>query len=278
MRDAFHDQLDSIVDDLVDICRTWSRPPCAWPPRRCSTGDAEIAEQVICRRRRDRRRPRAGRGAASFELLALQQPVASDLRMLVAALRMVSELERMGDLSVHVAKIARLRVPERRRARRAACRPSQRMADGRRGDGRAGSPDHRRPRRRGRARARGGRRGDGPAAPHRRSPSCSPTTGRTASSRPSTSPCSAATTSGSPTTPSRSPAASSSSSPARPATCTSERESVTNGRDPRDHDRLVTDYRGSAALVRDGRGGGLAASGSRYSPPGTVGRRSSSRR
>ena len=32
--------------------------------------------------------------------------------MLVAALRMVSDLERMGDLSVHVAKIARLRVPE----------------------------------------------------------------------------------------------------------------------------------------------------------------------
>jgi len=29
----------------------------------------------------------------------------------VAALRMVTELERMGDLSVHVAKIARLRVP-----------------------------------------------------------------------------------------------------------------------------------------------------------------------
>jgi phosphate transport system protein len=32
--------------------------------------------------------------------------------MLVASLRMVGEFERMGDLSVHVAKIARLRVPE----------------------------------------------------------------------------------------------------------------------------------------------------------------------
>jgi phosphate transport system protein len=48
----------------------------------------------------------------SFELLALQQPVAKDLRMLVAGLRMVADLERMGDLSVHVAKVARLRVPE----------------------------------------------------------------------------------------------------------------------------------------------------------------------
>ncbi len=48
----------------------------------------------------------------AFNLLSLQQPVAGDLRVVVSALRMVSELERMGDLSVHVAKIARLRVPE----------------------------------------------------------------------------------------------------------------------------------------------------------------------
>ena len=47
----------------------------------------------------------------AFSLLSLQAPVAGDLRVVVAALRMVSELERMGDLSVHVAKIARLRVP-----------------------------------------------------------------------------------------------------------------------------------------------------------------------
>jgi phosphate transport system protein len=32
--------------------------------------------------------------------------------MLVAALRMVADLERMGDLSVHVAKVARLRIPD----------------------------------------------------------------------------------------------------------------------------------------------------------------------
>ena len=47
----------------------------------------------------------------AFSLLSLQQPVAGDLRVVVSALRMVTELERMGDLSVHVAKIARLRVP-----------------------------------------------------------------------------------------------------------------------------------------------------------------------
>ena len=39
-----------------------------------------------------------------FELMARQAPVASDLRMLVAALRMVADLERMGDLAAHVAR------------------------------------------------------------------------------------------------------------------------------------------------------------------------------
>ncbi len=48
----------------------------------------------------------------TYELLARQQPVAGDLRMLVAALRMVADLERMGDLSVHIAKVARMRMPD----------------------------------------------------------------------------------------------------------------------------------------------------------------------
>lgn len=74
------------------------------------TGDAEIAERVISADIEiDRARERVEDSA--FALLSLQQPVAGDLRTVVAALRMVSELERMGDLSVHVAKIARLRVP-----------------------------------------------------------------------------------------------------------------------------------------------------------------------
>jgi phosphate transport system protein len=48
----------------------------------------------------------------SFDILARQAPVAGDLRTLVASLRMVADLERMGDLSVHVAKVARLRFPD----------------------------------------------------------------------------------------------------------------------------------------------------------------------
>ena len=47
-----------------------------------------------------------------LELLALQQPVATDLRFIVTSLRISADLERMGDLARHVAKVARLRYPE----------------------------------------------------------------------------------------------------------------------------------------------------------------------
>ena len=88
------------------------------------TGDAEKAEDVISADSEiDQATERVEDNC--FSLLSLQQPVAGDLRVIVSALRMVSELERMGDLSVHVAKIARLRVPERRRARARSARPSR---------------------------------------------------------------------------------------------------------------------------------------------------------
>jgi len=110
MRNAYFDQLDSIVDELVDMTQV-VQVAVARATQALLTADAEIAERVIsddaaidaARERVEER---------SFELLALQQPVASDLRMLVAALRMVADLELMGDLSVHVAKVARLRVPQ----------------------------------------------------------------------------------------------------------------------------------------------------------------------
>ena len=109
MRNAYSDQLDTIVADLVamthDVQQALGRATHA-----LLTADGHIADQVV-----------AGDAAIDamrdlvedrcFELLALQQPVAGDLRMLVAALRMVADLERMGDLSVHVAKVAQLRMP-----------------------------------------------------------------------------------------------------------------------------------------------------------------------
>jgi phosphate transport system protein len=47
-----------------------------------------------------------------FTLLARQQPVAGDLRIVTAAMRIVADLERMGDLAVHIAKVARMRFPD----------------------------------------------------------------------------------------------------------------------------------------------------------------------
>jgi phosphate transport system protein len=109
MREAFHEQLDGIFNDLADICGN-VEIAVRLATEALLSGDAEIAEKVISADVEiDRSRERVEDSA--FLLLSLQQPVASDLRTVVAALRMVSELERMGDLSVHVAKIARLRVP-----------------------------------------------------------------------------------------------------------------------------------------------------------------------
>src|SRR5688500_8345423 len=110
MREAFHDQLDSIFSDLALVCGDVQRAV-RLATQALLTGDAEKAEDVISA---DSAIDQAtGRVEDNcFALLSLQQPVAGDLRVVVSALRMVSELERMGDLSVHVAKIARLRVPE----------------------------------------------------------------------------------------------------------------------------------------------------------------------
>ncbi len=46
-----------------------------------------------------------------YDLLARQAPVASDLRLVVTALHIGADLERMGDLACHVAKIAQRRAP-----------------------------------------------------------------------------------------------------------------------------------------------------------------------
>lgn len=110
MRDAYTDQLDAIFDDLAGISRR-VQVAVQDATQALMTGDSSIAERVISEDAEiDRARERVEDNA--FGLLSLQQPVAGDLRTIVAALRMVAELERMGDLSVHVAKVARLRVPD----------------------------------------------------------------------------------------------------------------------------------------------------------------------
>ncbi|MGR4009364.1 phosphate signaling complex protein PhoU [Leucobacter sp. 1207-22] len=48
----------------------------------------------------------------AIDILARQQPVASDLRLVVGALRMGASLQRMGDLAEHIAQLSRYRYPE----------------------------------------------------------------------------------------------------------------------------------------------------------------------
>ena len=50
-------------------------------------------------------------GEAAFALLALQAPVAGDLRLVFGSFQNVAHAERMGALALHVAKIARRRHP-----------------------------------------------------------------------------------------------------------------------------------------------------------------------
>lgn len=109
MRETYHEQLEDILAELERMTRTVSTAV-----RRSTTAllqaDIRQAEAVIAA---DIELDAAGEGVEEkvFELMARQAPVANELRMLVAALRMVADLERMGDLAAHVSKIARLRYP-----------------------------------------------------------------------------------------------------------------------------------------------------------------------
>jgi phosphate transport system protein len=110
MRDVFHDELDDIGAGVTEMIRLVAAA------MESATGallDADLAraERVIeADARVDALRIELEDRA--FQMIARQQPVASDLRQLVATLHLVSDLERMGDLALHVAKIARLRFPE----------------------------------------------------------------------------------------------------------------------------------------------------------------------
>ena len=110
MRDQYYEQLDAIVDDLVNLTGTVRRAV-ASSTNALLDADARLAEVVIAGDAEIDEETEAIEERALL-LLATQQPVATDLRQLVATLRMVTDLQRMGDLSVHVAKVARMRIPD----------------------------------------------------------------------------------------------------------------------------------------------------------------------
>ena len=109
MRDAFHDDLDSIGLSLVEMSQL-ANTAMVRATKAILEADLAIAEEVISE---DERIDNLHHDldTRTLTLLARQQPVAGDLRTIVASIRMSSDIERMGDLAHHIAKLARMRYP-----------------------------------------------------------------------------------------------------------------------------------------------------------------------
>jgi phosphate transport system protein len=110
VRDAYHEELDSLSDRLVEMTRL-VRSAMARAVTALLDADLRLSEEVISGDEHINKID-AELEETVFDLMARQQPVAGDLRMVVTALRMSGDLERMGDLAVHIAKTARRRHPE----------------------------------------------------------------------------------------------------------------------------------------------------------------------
>lgn len=109
MRKVFQAELHQIGEELTQISQLVTEAM-KKATQAFETADTELAQDVIAADARidflqndlDER---------AIDILALQGPVASDLRMIVGSLRMSASLERMGDLARHIAQLARLRYP-----------------------------------------------------------------------------------------------------------------------------------------------------------------------
>ncbi|GAA1353357.1 phosphate signaling complex protein PhoU [Falsarthrobacter nasiphocae] len=109
MRKAFQEELATINDELIKIAELVTAA-LEQAVQALESSDTELAQNVIAADAKidfvqhevDER---------SIDVLALEGPVASDLRFVVGTLRMSISLERMGDLARHVAQLVRLRYP-----------------------------------------------------------------------------------------------------------------------------------------------------------------------
>ena len=111
MRDLFQEELVAINNDISQMADLVSKS-INKATESLLFADREIAERVI------ESDVLLNDLAAALDerctvLTAKQQPVATELRSILASMRIASSMERMGDLAVHVAKSARLRYPAR---------------------------------------------------------------------------------------------------------------------------------------------------------------------
>lgn len=110
MRKQFHERMDRLTGEVQDLL---ARVEVAMRAATTAlfTADHALAESVIAGHA-DVRAGQAVVDEAALSLLAREQPVAGDLRAIVACLRMSVDVRRMGKLAVHVAEIARDRDPD----------------------------------------------------------------------------------------------------------------------------------------------------------------------
>ncbi|HNM83196.1 phosphate signaling complex protein PhoU [Gordonia sp. (in: high G+C Gram-positive bacteria)] len=110
MRTAYHEQLSALTEHLGEMCGLSGRAM-EHATQALLQADLVLAEQVIT----DHDQIVAMSHQAeenAFVLLALQAPVAGDLRSIVSSIQIVADIDRMGALALHVAKIARRRHPQ----------------------------------------------------------------------------------------------------------------------------------------------------------------------
>lgn len=111
MREVFQQELSEVHDRLVELAKL-VEIAISDATNAFNNSDIELAETVM------ENDPYIDELAVSLDelaiqILARQQPVARDLRVVVGALRMSSSLERMGDIADHIAQLARFRFPEK---------------------------------------------------------------------------------------------------------------------------------------------------------------------
>ena len=111
MREVFHQSLEDVQGRLVEISELVAIA-IEKATQAFGSSDVSLAEEVI-----DADSIIDDKAVAldelAIEILARQQPVARDLRIVVSALRMSASLERMGDIAEHIAQLTRYRFPER---------------------------------------------------------------------------------------------------------------------------------------------------------------------
>ncbi len=110
MRTAYHERLTELTDQLGEMCRL-AGVAMEHATQALLQADLVQAEQVFSDHEQIAMLSARAEESA-FVLLALQAPVAGDLRAIVSAIQMVADIDRMGALALHVAKIARRRHPQ----------------------------------------------------------------------------------------------------------------------------------------------------------------------